>query len=155
MVLSVESQSYERSCVERLQAPRPIPIYGRIDRAHVIDSKRRVQPLPCADPERFHLRTTGAGRELCRCPKKWRAKLRVSQREDNYPDRPVWANESEAGRWLALAKGEGSPQHPLGDVPGLFGSSGRIRAVKLKGLTWADAIGLCRGRSWGSARPFR
>jgi hypothetical protein len=68
---------------------------------------------------------------------------------------PYAASESEAAGGLRWPKVKGVRRASSGDVPELFDSFGPIRAIKPKGITCADAMGLCRGRSCGSARPFR
>jgi hypothetical protein len=156
MVPSVESQSNGRSCVERLRAPQPILIYGRKDRAHVIDpdvasSRSRALTSSASTCGRLTL-----GRQLCRCPKKSVLNCMFHNVKVITRAGPYAANESEAGRWRALAEGEGASAAPARATSrSWFDSFGPIRAIKPKGITCADTMGLCRGRSCGSARPFR
>lgn len=111
--------------VERLRAPRPILIYGRIDGA--------MLSIPKVAPSHSRVLTPSAsacGRELCRCPKKVHIQLCVSQREDNCPGRTVCGERIRGGKvGLALAESEGVRGAGLGDVPELFDSSGPIPAI--------------------------
>jgi hypothetical protein len=102
-------------------------------------SRRRVQPPPCADVERLHLRTTGAGAANCADVQK-RSMLNCMFHNVKVITRagPYAANESEAGRWLALAEGEGRPPHQLGRRPGA------VRLVRAYPSNQTEGDHLCR-----------
>jgi len=125
--------------VERLRAPQPILIYGRKDRAHVIDpdvasSRSRALTSSASTCGRLTL-----GRQLCRCPKKVRTQLHVSQREGNYPGRSV-RGERIRGRQVACVgrRWRGVRRASSGDVPEL------VRLVRAYPSNQTEGDHLCR-----------